>query len=233
MVPQTDRAWSADTDTRASFPIVVLVSGSGSNLQAIIDTLHGRVAGIEVVLVISNLPGVLGLERAERAGIPTAVFRLEDYPDRESRDRAMADAIAACGAQLVVLAGYMHLLTPEFLGRFLNRVINLHPALLPSFPGTHAIQEAIQYGVKVTGVTVHFVDEGMDSGPVIQQRALEVRDDDTAESLATRIHAVEHVLLPCVVELIARGMVTPPQPGSRLVRVEGPSMDREQRKVGL
>lgn len=220
-------------DSRAEFPIAVLVSGSGSNLQAIIDTLHGRVAGVEVVLVVSNVPGVFALERAERAGIPTAVFRLEDYPSREDRDRAMADAIAVRGVRLVVLAGYMHLLTAEFLRRFPYRVINLHPALLPSFPGTQAVQEALQYGVKVTGVTVHFVDEGMDTGPVILQQALEVRDDDTVESLATRIHDVEHVLLPRVVELIAGGVVIPPRPGSRMVRIDGLSTDREQRTVGL
>ncbi len=207
-------------DSGGRFPIAVLVSGSGSNLQAIIDTLHGKVAGVEVALVISNVAGVLALERAERAGIPTAVFRVEDYSGREARDLAMAAAIEEHDVRLVVLAGYMHMLTPVFLSRFPHRVINLHPALLPSFPGTQAIQDAIQYGVKVTGVTVHFVDEGMDSGPVIRQQALEVRDDDTAESLAERIHGVEHVLLPQVVELIARGRVTPPVAGSRLVRVE-------------
>ncbi len=215
---QTNAAWREEAGGR--FPIAVLVSGSGSNLQAIIDTLHGRVAGVEIALVISNVPGGLALARAERAGIPTAVFQHEDYTGREARDLAMAAALEERGVRLVVLAGYMHMLTPGFLSRFPHRVVNLHPALLPSFPGTHAIQDAIRYGVKVTGVTVHFVDEGMDTGPVIQQQALEVRDDDTAESLALRIHAVEHVLLPKVVELIARGRVTPPVQGSRLVRVE-------------
>lgn len=225
MTPQTDVAWggagsAAGRFPDSRFPIAVLVSGSGSNLQAIIDTLHRKVAGIEVALVVSNVPGVLALERAEKAGIPTAVFQLDDYAGREDRDVAMAAAIEATGAQLVVLAGYMHLLTPAFLNRFPYRIVNLHPALLPAFPGTHAIQDAIRYGVKVTGVTVHFVDEGMDTGPVILQKAVDVHDDDTAESLAERIHAVEHVLLPRAVELIARGRVTPPPPGSRLVRVE-------------
>lgn len=212
-----------------AFRLAVLVSGSGSNLQAIIDKLHtappsaGRVA-VEVGLVISNVPGVLALDRARAADIPTAVFRLEDYADRRSRDVAMADAIRAAGCRLVVLAGYMHILTPPFLERFPYGVINLHPALLPSFPGTRAIDEAIDYGVKVTGVTVHFVDEGMDSGPVIAQRPIAVFDDDTVDSLAIRIHAAEHVVLPEVIEMIAGGRVTPPQPGTRRVRTgNGPT----------
>ncbi|NLT35491.1 MAG: phosphoribosylglycinamide formyltransferase [Gaiellales bacterium] len=206
-----------------AFRLAVLVSGSGSNLQAIIDKLHTAPpsverAAVEVGLVISNVPGVLALDRARAADIPTAVFRLEDYADRGSRDLAMADAIVAAGCELVVLAGYMHILTPEFLERFPYRIINLHPALLPSFPGTHAIDDAISYGVKVTGVTVHFVDEGMDSGPVIAQRPIAVFDDDTVDSLADRIHAAEHVVLPEVVEMIAGGSVMPPGPGSRCVR---------------
>lgn len=213
------------------FPIAVLVSGNGSNLQAIIDTLHKKVAGVEVVLVLSNVGGVFALERARRAGIPTAVFRLEDYPNREARDLEMAAAIEAAGAKLVVLAGYMHLLTTAFLVRFPFRVINLHPALLPAFPGTHAIEDALRYGVKITGVTVHFVDEGMDSGPVILQQAVEVEESDTVDSLATRIHAVEHVLLPRAIQLIAEGRVIPPSPGSRLVRIIGSLGDRGTRKV--
>jgi phosphoribosylglycinamide formyltransferase-1 len=204
----------------ASYRVVVLVSGSGSNLQALIDRLHGRVAGIEIVLVISNVPGVMGLTRAERAGIPTAVFRADDYRSREERDRAMGDAIEAVSADLIVGAGYMHILTPSFVQRFPHRIINLHPALLPSFPGHSAFQEAIDYGVKVTGVTVHFIDEGVDSGPVIAQEPVRVRDDDTADTLAERIHLVEHRVLPRVVELMARKKVTPPRAGSRLVRVE-------------
>ncbi len=212
-----------------AFRLAVLVSGSGSNLQAIIDKLHAASpsaerATVQVGLVISNVPGVLALDRARAADIPTAVFRLEDFTDRQARDLAMADAIQAAGCELVVLAGYMHILTPEFLERFPSRVINLHPALLPSFPGTHAIDEAIAYGVKVTGVTVHFVDEGMDSGPVIAQRPIAVFDDDTVDSLAVRIHAAEHVVLPQVVEMIAGGWVTPPGPGSRRVRTgNGPA----------
>lgn len=207
--------------------IAVLASGSGSNLQVIIDRLHHRVAGIEVALVVSNVLGAPALERAERAGIPTATFRLEDYLDtkvtawaaREVRDRAMADAIEAAHVDLVVLAGYMHMLTPGFLRRFPQRVINLHPALLPAFPGVHGIEDAFEYGAKVTGVTVHFVDEGMDTGPLIAQEALLVHDDDTLGSLATRIHALEHRVLPRVIELFALKKVSPPEPGSRRVRV--------------
>lgn len=202
------------------FKIAVLASGSGSNLQAIIDRVHARVAGIEVAVVLSNVPGVLALERAERADIPSAVFPLDDYPDRETRDHAMADAIEVGGADLVVLAGYMHLLTPAFLERFQNKVINLHPALLPAFAGEHGIEDALRYGAKVTGVTVHFVDAGVDTGPVIRQEPLPVHDDDTPADLAARIHALEHRVLPRVIELFARGKITPPEPGSRLVRVD-------------
>ncbi|MHB9149771.1 MAG: phosphoribosylglycinamide formyltransferase [Thermoleophilia bacterium] len=208
--------------------IAVLASGSGSNLQVIIDRLHLRVAGIEVAVVVSNVLGALALERAERADIPTAVFPLEDFlgaqvnagAAREARDQAMAEAIEAAGVDLVVLAGYMHMLTPGFLHRFPYRVINLHPALLPAFPGVHGIEDALRYGAKVTGVTVHFVDAGMDSGPLIAQEALPVHDDDTLGSLATRIHALEHLVLPRVIELFALGKISPPEPGSRRVRVD-------------
>ncbi len=202
----------------------MLASGSGSNLQVIIDRLHGRVAGIEVAVVVSNVLGALAIERAERADIPTAVFPLEDYVGvqgaRQARDQAMADAIQAADVDLVVLAGYMHMLTPEFLERFPRRVINLHPALLPAFPGTHGIEDALHYGTKVTGVTVHFVDAGMDTGPVIAQEALPVHDDDTAPSLGSRLHALEYRVLPRVIELFALGKISSPEPGSRRVRVD-------------
>lgn len=200
--------------------IAVLASGNGSNLQVIIDRLHHRVAGIEVAVVVSNVLGALALERAERADIPTAVFPLEDYPDREERDEAMAEATEAAGVDLVVLAGYMHMLTPGFLHRFPYRVINLHPALLPAFPGVHGIEDAVRYGARVTGVTVHFVDAGMDTGPLIRQEALPIHDDDTATSLAAKIHALEHRVLPRVIELFALGKIGPPDPGSRRVRVD-------------
>ncbi len=168
--------------------IGVLVSGRGSNLQALIDE------GLPLAAVASNVAGAGALARAERAGIPTAVFPLEDYAEREERDAAMADWLAGKGVDLVVCAGYMHLLTPAFLGRF--TAINVHPSLLPAFPGTTPIEDALAAGVAETGVTVHFVDEGVDTGPVIAQEAVPIRIDDTAQTLRERIHEVEHRLLP-------------------------------------
>jgi phosphoribosylglycinamide formyltransferase-1 len=173
--------------------IGVLVSGEGSNLQALLD--HG----VHVACVASNKAGVRALERADAAGLPAAVFELGDYRSREDRDKAMADWLASHGVDLVVLAGYMHLLRPCFLERFPGRVINVHPALLPQFPGAHAIEEALAAGVPVTGATVHYVDEGIDTGDVIVQREVPVRHGDTVETLRARIQAVEHELLPAVV----------------------------------
>jgi phosphoribosylglycinamide formyltransferase-1 len=170
--------------------IGVLVSGEGTNLQALID------AGLPVAAVASNKPGVRALERAERAGIATAVFELEDYPDREARDGALADWLAERDVSLVVCAGYMHLLTSAFLDRFPERIVNVHPSLLPEFPGTRAIEDAVAAGAARTGVTVHLVDTGVDSGPVLAQEEVPV---EPAETLADRIHAVEHRLLPRVV----------------------------------
>ena len=167
--------------------IGVLVSGTGTNLQALID------GGMPIACVGSNKPGVMGLERAEKAGIATAVFELDDYSDRPARDTAMAGWLHEKGAEWVVLAGYMHVLTPAFLGRFPRRVINLHPALCPSFPGAHAIDEALAYGVRWTGVTVHFVDEGVDTGPIILPAAgrgrglRQRRDARGAESMPSSI----------------------------------------------
>jgi phosphoribosylglycinamide formyltransferase 1 len=202
------------------YRLAALVSGNGSNLQAFIDRLHKRVAGIEIAVVVSNVAGVKGLERAESAGIPTAVFPLADYPSRAGRDQAMADLIGTYHVDLVVMAGYMAIVTPLFLERFPNRVVNIHPALLPSFPGADGIGDALRYGVKVTGVTVHLVEEGMDTGPVIAQRPVAIRDDDTHDTLAERIHAAEHELYPRLLELFAQGKVTLPAPGARLVLVD-------------
>ena len=170
--------------------IGVLVSGEGTNLQALID------AGLPIAAVASNRMGVRALQRAETAGIPARVFELDSYADREARDRELADWLQLCGVDLVVLAGYMHLLTPVFLERFPDRIVNVHPSLLPAFPGARAIDEALTAGVETTGVTVHYVDEGLDTGAVIRQEpvALEPR-----ETLVDRIHAVEHRLLPEVV----------------------------------
>jgi phosphoribosylglycinamide formyltransferase 1 len=176
--------------------IGVLVSGEGSNLQALID------AGLPIGAVASNRPGVRALDRAQSAGIPARVFELDNYADRAARDRELADWLLLRGVDLVVLAGYMHLLTPPFLDRFPNRIVNVHPSLLPDFPGAHAVDDALAAGFDTTGVTVHFVDEGLDTGAVIRQEPVSVEPRVT---LLERIRAVEHRLLPEVVgELCAR-----------------------------
>ena len=155
--------------------VAVLASGTGTNLQTLLDEVHGR-EGIVIAAVASNRPDAIALQRAADAGVATAVFRLEEHSDRDGRDRAIADWLAERGADLIVLAGYMQLLSPEFLGRFPNRVINIHPALLPAFPGIRAVEQAVEYGVKVFGVTIHFVDAGVDTGRVILQQAIELPD---------------------------------------------------------
>ena len=191
----------------SEFRIAVLASGTGSNLQALLDTVHRGPEGIVVTAVASDKPGARALERAEQAGVPTAAFPLGDHADRTARDAAIADWIAGHDVQLVVLAGYMALLTPAFLQRFQHRVINVHPALLPAFPGLDAVGQALAHGVKVFGVTVHFVDEGVDTGPIILQRALELPHARAREDVLEQLHAVEHELLPEAVRLIARGAV--------------------------
>jgi phosphoribosylglycinamide formyltransferase 1 len=190
----------------ADFRLCVLASGTGTNLQAILDRLHGR-DGIEVAGVASDKPGAIALKRAAEAGVETAVFEGGGYDGREQRDAAMADWIEARGPQLVVLAGYMQLLSPSFVARFRNRVVNVHPALLPSFPGLDAVGQALEHGVRVTGVTVHFVDEGVDSGPIVLQRAVPIPPGRDRAALEQAIHAVEHELLPEAIRLIAQGRV--------------------------
>ena len=189
-----------------SFPIVVLVSGEGSNLQALIDTVHG--GDVEIVGVGSNKPGARGLERARSAGIDTAVFPKRDYAGRPERDVALGDWIESHGAQLVVLAGFMEILSPGFIQRFPNRIVNVHPALLPAFPGIHAIERTLDHGVKVAGVTVHYVDEGVDSGAIILQTAFELPYPRDIAVVEQRVHEIEHELLPKAVSLIARGKVS-------------------------
>lgn len=186
--------------------VAVLASGAGSNLQALLDQVHGR-DGVRVVAVASDRPGAPALDRAVRAGVHTAAFPAADFDDRSGRDRAMADWLTAQEVELVVLAGYMQLLGGAFLERFRQRVINVHPALLPAFPGLRAVEQALEYGVRVFGVTVHFVDEGIDSGPIILQRAVEIPDPRDAESVLAQLHPVEHELLPEAVRLIAVGAV--------------------------
>ncbi len=258
----TGRAHSQDQDDEV-FRVAVLASGSGSNLQALIDRLHtprfqlvdtgeyeadaagapgtaravadGSLAGpagagpaentdavprIEIVLVISDVPGARAIARAEHAGIRTVVVAARDFRDRVEHDLALVTRLCEAEPDLVVLAGYMRIVSPSLLKAFPWRVINLHPALLPAFPGTHSISDAVRYGAKVTGVTVHFVDPGVDTGPVIAQEAVRVEEGDTAETLAARIHEVEHRLLPATVRLFAAGRVRPPLPGSRVVQVD-------------
>lgn len=196
----------------------MLVSGRGTNLQALIDRVHRR-EGIEIVAVASNRADAQGLERARRAGIETAVFSSSSYADRAARDRALGDWLAQRAVDLVVLAGFMEILSAEFVDRFRWRIVNVHPALLPAFPGTRAIEQALEYGVKVTGVTVHFVDEGVDTGPIILQEAVPVPYSRDVSELEERIHAVEHRLLPEAVRLIARGAVRPDERSPRIVHV--------------
>jgi phosphoribosylglycinamide formyltransferase-1 len=189
-----------------AFRIVVLASGSGTNLQAILDQLHGR-DGVEVAGVASDKPDARALRRAEDARVTTATFPRTDYPDRAARDASLGDWIEGLGADLVVLAGYMQLLGPGFVGRFRNRIVNVHPALLPSFPGLDAIGQALAAEVAVTGVTVHFVDEGVDTGEVIVQREVRIPAGCDREELERSIHAVEHELYPEAIGMIARGLV--------------------------
>lgn len=186
--------------------VAVLASGTGTNLQALLDQVHGQ-DGIEIVAVASDKPEAPALERARAAGVPVRAFPACEFDDRAARDRAIGDWLAERGVELVVLAGYMQLLADEFLARFPNRVINVHPALLPAFPGLGAVDQALAYGVKVFGVTVHFVDGGVDSGPVILQRAIELPSARDAAEVLERLHPIEHELLPEAVRLIARGAV--------------------------
>jgi phosphoribosylglycinamide formyltransferase-1 len=199
--------------------IAVLASGAGTNLQALIDRVHGS-EGVEIVAVASDKPSAPALERARAAGLPVASFAAMDHPSRSERDTAMADWLVSRGVELVVLAGYMQLLSGEFLARFPDRVINVHPALLPAFPGLGAVDQALAYGVKVFGVTVHFVDEGVDTGPVILQRAIELPDARNAHQVLEQLHPIEHELLPEAVRLIARGAVAVDPRAPRQVRIE-------------
>lgn len=186
--------------------IGVLLSGSGTNLQAIIDAT-GSGLPVEIVHVVSSRPDAYGIERAKAAGIPVTVLNREAYADPIEADKRIVEALRSAGAQYVVMAGYMRKVTPVLLDAFPDRVLNLHPALLPSFKGAHAIQDAFDAGVKVTGITVHFANEDYDKGPIVAQRAVEVREDDTIGDLEARIHEIEHVLYPEVLRLVAEGRV--------------------------
>jgi phosphoribosylglycinamide formyltransferase-1 len=204
----------------APLKVGVLASGSGTNLQALLDSVHGAEA--QVVAVASDKPDAFALERAQQAGVPTRVFARADHDSREARDAAIADWLAKSEVRLVVLAGYMQLVGPAFLARFPDAVINVHPALLPAFPGIGAIEQAVEYGVKVTGVTVHFVDEGVDTGPIILQGAIELPPGTTdADAVHDALRPLEHRLLPEAVRLFARGALRRDPANPRRIRVEG------------
>lgn len=183
--------------------VAVLASGNGSNLQALLDTVQGRY-GVEIVRVVSDKPGAYALERAAEFQVPTSVFALDAYDHRAARDDAIIELLRDEQIDLVVLAGYMAILSPEFINAFFGRIINVHPSLLPAFPGLDAIGQALAAGASETGVTVHYVDEGVDTGPVIAQETLAISPGETREALEERIHALEHRLLPEVVAQIAQ-----------------------------
>lgn len=188
--------------------IGVLVSGSGSNLQSIMEACErGEIDG-EVSIVLSNVEGVYALERARSRGIPIRVVSHAEYPDRESFDRELAEVLRGYRVDLVALAGFMRVLTPTFLRQFPGRIMNIHPALLPSFPGLHVRQKAIDYGVRFSGCTVHFVDEGVDTGPIIIQAVVPVFPQDTEEVLKERILKLEHRIYPRAIQLFAQGRLT-------------------------
>ena len=188
--------------------IGVLLSGSGTNLQAIIDAIAHDALPVEIVHVVSSRPDAYGIERARAASIPVTVLNREVYADPQAADARIVEALRAAGAEYVVMAGYMRKLTPVVLDAFPDHVLNLHPALLPTFKGAHAIQDAFDAGVKVTGVTVHLANEDYDKGPIVAQRAVVVREDDTIDDLEARIHATEHILYPEVLRIIAEGRMT-------------------------
>lgn len=188
--------------------IGVLLSGSGTNLQAIIDEIAQRGLPVEIVHVISSRPDAYGIERAKAAGLTVTAFNRDVYADPAAADARIVEEMRAAGAEYLVMAGYMRKLTPVVLDAFPDRVLNLHPALLPSFKGAHAIADAFAAGVKVTGVTVHLANEDYDKGPIVAQRAVEVAEGDTLDDLEAKIHAVEHVLYPEVLGAIAEGRMS-------------------------
>jgi phosphoribosylglycinamide formyltransferase 1 len=204
-----------------SFRIAVLISGEGTNLQALLDSVHGR-DEIEVVAVAASTADARGLERARRAGVETGVFAVADHADRVARDSALAGWLDEREPDLLVLAGFMELLTAEFIRAYAGRMINVHPALLPAFPGLRAIEQALDYGVKVGGVTIHFVDEGVDTGPVLLQEAFDLPYHRDIAAIEQRVHEIEHRLLPRAVRLIAEGRVRFDSHNPRLVHIDVP-----------
>lgn len=206
----------------------VLVSGSGSNLQAIIDNIEAGSLAAEITVVISNEPGVSGLARAKRHGLETVLVNHRDFSFRPAFDRRLVEVLQEHGVELVVLAGFMRVITSTVLDAFPNRVMNIHPALLPCFPGVHVWQKAVDYGVKFSGCTVHFVDEGTDTGPIIIQAVVPVLDDDTAETLSGRILRQEHRIYSKAIQLFAEGRL---DIQGRRVKVR--PLDRSQNEAAL
>ena len=202
-----------------AFRVAVLISGEGTNLQAILDSVHGR-DGVEVVGVASSKEQARGLARARGAGVETAAFEIAAYEDRPARDRALGDWLEERQVELVVLAGFMEILGSEFIRRFERRIVNVHPSLLPAFPGLQPIEKAVEHGVRVTGATVHFVDEGVDNGPIILQEALELPYPRDIGQIEQRIHGIEHRLLPRAIRLIAAGSVRLDPENPRVVLIE-------------
>jgi phosphoribosylglycinamide formyltransferase-1 len=198
--------------------IAVLISGSGSNLQAIIDASEKGEIPCRVGLVISNKADAYGLVRARKHGIPTEVISHRDFSSREEFDQRLVEILRKSGAELVCLAGFMRVLTPVFVRAFPNRILNIHPALLPSFPGTHGPKQALDYGVRFSGCSVHFLDEGVDTGPIVVQAVVPVYDEDTEETLAARILIQEHKIYPMAIRLFFQGSL---KVEGRRVRVEG------------
>jgi phosphoribosylglycinamide formyltransferase 1 len=191
----------------ATLRLGILASGSGSNLQAILDAIADGSLDAQARIVIANVPGAMAIERAKKAGVPTALIQHRQYADRVSFDAALANTLEEVGVDWVVLAGFMRVLTPEFIARYQRRILNIHPALLPAFPGVHAQKQALDYGTKIAGCTVHFVDAGVDSGPIIAQSAVPVESEDTVESLSERILREEHRLYVQVLRWLAADRV--------------------------
>lgn len=211
----------------SNLKIGVLLSGSGTNLQAIIDAAANGLP-VDIVQVVSSRPDAYGIERAKAANIPVLVLNRAAYEDREAADARIVETLQAAGAEYVVMAGYMRMVTPVMLRAFPNRVLNLHPALLPSFKGAHAIADAFAAGVKVTGVTVHFANEDYDKGPIVAQEPVRVEEDDTQDALEARIHEVEHELYPRVIGWIAEGCVSVDEATGKVRIVNAsPAQDKE------
>ncbi|QHW31484.1 phosphoribosylglycinamide formyltransferase [Paenibacillus rhizovicinus] len=188
--------------------IAVFASGSGSNFQALAEAVQGGAFPAEIALLVCDKPAAKVVQRAEKLRVPAFLFDPKSYASREACEEEIVSLLEREGIDLIVLAGYMRLITDVLVKPYYGRIINVHPALLPAFPGVRGIRQALEYGVKLTGVTVHFVDGGMDTGPIIMQRSLEILDDDTEDTLGERIHALEHELLPLAVRRIAEGHVT-------------------------